>query len=57
MAGEGFWLVCHPSRPETVRMYAASSEFGQQEKEGEEFDPDLLVLVAVRQVGPRAQNS
>ena len=56
MAEEGFWLVCHPSRPETVQTYAASSECRQQEKEGEEFDPDLVVLAAVRQVGPRAQN-
>ena len=56
MAEEGFWLVCHPSRPETVQMYAAFSECRQQEKKGEEFDPDLVVLVAVRQVRPRAQN-
>ena len=56
MVGEGFWLVCHLSQPETVQMYAVSSECRQQEKEGEEFDPDLVVLAAVRQVGPWAQN-
>ena len=56
MVGEGFWLVCHLSQPETVQMYAVSSECRQQEKEGEEFDPDLMVLAAVRQVGPWAQN-